>query len=118
MSDYDQSILLISRLRSQDKSLYGLRYRSMICTVVRNDPHLLEFLLRHLIIGFSHIVIYDNNRILSGHDIIIKNLLEPFITSGFVTYVPWQQNSIDSLPNGDKNSNSEQCLKDYGKDAD
>jgi hypothetical protein len=48
ITDYDEAILLISRLRSNDKSLYGLRYRSMICTIVRNDPHILEFILRHL----------------------------------------------------------------------
>jgi hypothetical protein len=118
ITDYDEAILLISRLRSNDKSLYGLRYRSMICTIVRNDPHILEFILRHLIIGFSHIVIYDNNRIFSGHDIIIKNLLAPFIAAEVVTHVPWEQNSTDFLPNGNKNSNSKECLNKYGKNAD
>jgi hypothetical protein len=117
-TDFDKAVALISRIRSDYRSLHGLRYRSMICTVVRNDPHILEFILRHLISGFSHIVIYDNNRIFAGHDIIIKNLLAPFIAAGVVTHVSWGQESIDSLPNGIKNGNTGECFEKYGKDAD
>ncbi|CAF2872835.1 unnamed protein product [Rotaria sp. Silwood2] len=118
VSEFDEAVKIISGLRLKSTSLYGLKYRAMICTIVRNDPHLLEFLLRHLITGFSHIVIYDNNRILSGYDMNISNLLAPFIAADVVTHIPWYQNTTNLLPNDIKNQNSVECLNNYAKDAD
>jgi hypothetical protein len=117
-SDFDRAVKLISDLHSKSPSLRGLKYRSMICTIVRNDPHLVEFLLRHLIIGFSHIVLYDNNRILAGYDANITEVLEPFVAAGFVTHIPWHQNTTQLLENGLKNGNSGSCIDAYGRKAD
>ena len=71
----------------------------MICTVVRNDPHLVEFVLRHLIVGFSHIVVYDNNRILADYHSNITTILAPFIAAGAVTHLPWSQNTTELIEN-------------------
>lgn len=43
----------------------GTKYRAMVCTITRADPHLREFVVRNLLAGFDHIVIYDNNRVSS-----------------------------------------------------
>lgn len=117
-SDFDRAVKLISDLHSKSPSLRGLKYRSVICTIVRNDPHLVEFLLRHLIVGFSHIILYDNNRILAGYDTNITTMLEPFVAAGFVTHVPWFQNTTELLENGLKNGNSGTCLATYGPQTD
>ncbi len=117
-SDFNEAVKLISRLHFKSPSLNGLKYRSMICTVVRNDPHLVEFLLRHLISGFSHIVVYDNNRILAGYDANITTVLAPFIAAGVVTHIPWYQNTIKLLDNEIKNGNSAECIAKHGVNAD
>lgn len=114
----DQLAQIIRQISTNQSSLYGRRYRSMICTVVRNDPHLLEFILRHLIIGFSHIVLYDDNRIKAGYDTDIKNLIQPFVTAGLVTHIPSSQTTVDLLPNHMKNSQSSDCVTNYGKHTD
>lgn len=110
--------MLISNLHSKSPSLYRLKYRSMICTVVRNDHHLVEFLLRHLISGFSHIVVYDNNRILAGYDTNITTVLAPFIAAGVVTHIPWQQNTTELLQDDIKNGNSAECIVKHGVNTD
>ncbi|CAF3374591.1 unnamed protein product [Rotaria socialis] len=116
--EFDAAVKIISQLRSNSTSLHGLQYRSIICTIVRNDPHILEFLLRNLIIGFSHIVIFDNNRILAGYDANINNVLAPFIAAGVVTHIPQGGNTTDLLHNNIKNENSVECLNRYSKKAD
>jgi hypothetical protein len=116
--DFDKAIKLISTIRSNFTSLYGLRYRSVLCTIVRNDPHLLEYLVRNLISGFSHIVVYDNNRILAGYDMNITNLLAPFIAAGVVTHVPFYQNSTELLLSHVIKDKSAECVQKYGKYAD
>jgi hypothetical protein len=77
-----------------------------------------EFLLRHLISGFSHIVVYDNNRILAGYDANITTVLAPFIAAGVVTHIPWHQNTTELLDNGIKNGNSAECVAKHGVNAD
>ena len=39
------------------------KYRSLVCTLTRNDQHLREYVVRNLLAGFSAIVIYDNNQV-------------------------------------------------------
>ena len=117
-SNFDKAVNLISQIRSKHPSVNGLRYRSVICTIVRNDPHIVEFLLRNLIIGFSHIVVYDNNRIKAGYDMNITDVLAPFIKAGVVTHMPWNQESLGLLPTKIKNGNSKECVRKYGMQAD
>ena len=117
-SDFDQAVKLISGLHSKAPSLHGLKYRSIICTIVRNDPHLVEFLLRQLISGFSHIFVYDNNRILAGYDMNITTILAPFIAAGVVTHIPWAQNVSELLQSSDQYNSNNKCLDEFGRQAD
>ncbi|CAF1444204.1 unnamed protein product [Rotaria sordida] len=117
-SNFDEAVKLISRLRSNYSSIHGLRYRSMICTIARNNPHIAEFLLRNIISGFSHIVVYDNNRILAGYDSNISTVLESFIAAGVVTHVPWQQNTTKLLQFKYQQTQAKECITKYGIHAD
>jgi hypothetical protein len=118
LSDFNKAVRFISYLRTNYSSVNGLRYRAMVCTVTRNDPHIAEFILRHLISGFSHIVVYDNNRILTGHDMDMRAVLEPFVVAGVVTYVPWFQDSTELFQTEDKNDQGNECIRKYGRRAD
>lgn len=82
----------ITTLGSCGQSAHGKRYRSLICTIVRNDLHLREFIVRHLLLGFCHIVVYDNNQVLRGRDHDITPVVEPFVKQGAVTHIPYLQN--------------------------
>ena len=117
-SNFDKTVQLISRIRSNYSSTTGLRYRSLLCTIVRNDPHIVEFLLRHLISGFSHIVVYDNNRITAGYDMNMTHVLAPFIIAGVVTHVPCHQKWSDLLLDELKNWDNKECIRKYGMNAD
>ena len=109
----------ILRLGRAGTARRGGKYRSMICTVTRNDLHLREYIVRNLLAGFSHIVIYDNNQIEKGIDYDIGDLLAPFISKGAVTHVPWIQNMTgDNLQNDDKNGVSHECIQRFGQMAD
>lgn len=55
------------------------KYRSMICTITRNDRHLREFIVRHLLAGFSHIVIYDNNQVTNSVSLYFLSTMDSFI---------------------------------------
>lgn len=91
----------------------------MICTITRADPHLREFVVRNLLAGFSHIVIYDNSHVAEGADCDVLPVMAPFIETGAVTVVPWGSNITGALlPNDDKNGNSIKCINDYGHMAD
>lgn len=117
-SDFERAVQLVSTLRTNSTSKQGLKYRSLICTIVRNDPYLMEFLVRSLITGFSHIVVYDNNRIYAGYDTNISSMLAPFIAAQLVTHVSWDQNNTDLLTNDDKVVGALQCINTYEKFAD
>jgi len=62
----DKIITEIIQLSKPGKSPRGKKYRSMICTLTRNDIHLREYVVRNLLAGFAHIVIYDNNHVSSS----------------------------------------------------
>lgn len=51
----------------------------------RHDVHMREFIVRNLLVGFSHIVIYDNNQIGAQQDFNITSLLQPFVEAGLVS---------------------------------
>lgn len=53
----------IVRLAKVQKSPQGKPYRSLICALSRNDAHLREYVVRNLLAGFAHVVIYDNNQV-------------------------------------------------------
>ena len=118
LSDFEQAVKLISDLHSKTPSLYGLKYRAMLCTLVKNDPHLVDFFLRHLITGFSHFVIYDSNRIEADFDMNITAILAPFVAAGVVTHVPWLQNTSELAQSDKTNNKRQECFWKYGLDAD
>jgi len=86
----DNTVEHIRRLGNQGVSRTGKDFRSLICCLTRNDMHLREFVVRNLLAGFGHIVIYDNNQVESGIDYDVRETLAPFTAQGAVTLVPWQ----------------------------
>lgn len=64
----DEMMAELIKLGQFGKSVRGNKYRSMICTTSRNDIHLREFVVRHILVGFAHIVIYDNNQVRSKRE--------------------------------------------------
>ena len=57
-------------------------------STIRNELHLREFILQHLITGFSHIVITDDNLVEKNQDTDISLIVEPFVKIGVVTVIP------------------------------
>ena len=101
------------------RSSHGKRHRSLICALTRNEGHLREWVVRHLLAGFGHIVLYDNNQVEKGIDLDIRPMLAPFVAAGAVTLVSWNQNaSAAHLSNDAKNNNSQECVASYGHLAD
>jgi hypothetical protein len=58
----------VLELGNAGESRQGRPHRSLICTITRNDPHLREYVVRNLLAGFGHIVVYDNNQVRSQSD--------------------------------------------------
>jgi hypothetical protein len=110
----------ILRLGDAGSSTKGKDFRSLICCITRNDVHLREFVVRNLLAGFGHIVIYDNNQVGQGIDYDVKEMMAPFITQGAVTFVLWHQDKAAEEPLGNeaKNGNSQECVTTYGVGAD
>jgi len=99
------------------RSSHGKRHRSLICALTRNEGHLREWVVRNLLAGFGHIVLYDNNQVENGIDLDIRPMLAPFLAA--VTLVSWNQNaSATHLSNDAKNTNSQECVAAYGNLAD
>ena len=75
--------------------------------------HLREFVVRNLLAGFGHIVIYDNNQVGQGIDYDVKEMLAPFVADGVVTLVPRQQDQAATGPfaNDAKNDNSKNAWR-------
>ena len=116
----DSTVDAILRLGNAGKSARGKDFRSLICCITRNDVHLREFVVRNLLAGFGHIVIYDNNQVGQGIDYDVKEMLAPFVSRGAVTLVPWHQDKAAEEPLGNeaKNGNSQECVATYGVRAD
>ena len=110
----------IRRLGNSSKSSREKDFRSLVCCITRNDVHLREFVVRNLLAGFGHIVIYDNNQVGQGIDYDVEEMLAPFVAQGLVTLVPWRQDQAVTGPlaNDAKNDNSKECVATYGARAD
>lgn len=100
--------------RSSDKK----KHRSLVCAKTRNDAHLREFIVRTLIAGFGHIVLYDNNR--HDMDYNVSSVVEPFVLQRVVTVVPWKKDASPDkmLGNGAKNDGTRECIETYGTTSD
>jgi hypothetical protein len=59
----DAIVASLVKLANPGKSRRGRKYRSLVCALSRNDVHLREYVVRNLLAGFGHIVIYDNNQV-------------------------------------------------------
>ena len=87
--------------------------------LTRNEGHLRVWVVRNLLAGFGHIVLYNNNQVEKGIDLDIRRMLAPFLAAGAVTLVSWNQNaSAAHLSNEAKNNNSQECVAAYGHLAD
>jgi len=100
------------------KSPRGKKYRSLICTAVRNDAHMREFVVRNLLLGFCHVVVLDNNRVGLGRDHNISMLLAPFVQAGLVTHVAHVPDGNAALPSMAKDDAMRACLLEYGSSMD
>jgi hypothetical protein len=68
MESEDAIVATLVKLANPGKSRRGRKYRSLVCALSRNDVHLREYVVRNLLAGFGHIVIYDNNQVRSCFD--------------------------------------------------
>jgi hypothetical protein len=97
----------------------GKRWRVVMCTTVRNDPHFREFLVRNLLAGFSHIVVLDNNRIATGKDLNLTLVAQPFVAAGLVTQIPFLQDASSKyLHNDVKQRRLHECFSEFGIQSD
>ena len=63
-------------------------YRMLLCSQAAGEgPYVLEWLLHHLLLGFDHVVLYDNNPSWSRDEMAAR--ARPFQEAGWLTYVPW-----------------------------
>ena len=85
---------VLERLRSTAPSQHGRRWRSLACVPTRGEWRLREFLLRNLLVGISHIVVVDDNRLGSRADNNISSLLRPLVAMGRVNNVASQEPSL------------------------
>lgn len=64
---------------------YNKKYKFSICSIFKNEgPYLKEFVEYHLLIGFEHFYLYNNNS-----DDNYKEVLQPYVDRGVVTLVEW-----------------------------
>ena len=64
---------------------YDKQYKFSICSIFKNEgPYLKEFIEYHMLIGFEHFYLYNNNS-----DDNYKEVLKPYVDSGVVTLVEW-----------------------------
>lgn len=64
---------------------YDKQYKFCICSIFKNEgPYLKEFIEYHMLIGFEHFYLYNNNS-----DDNYKEVLKPYVDSGVVTLVEW-----------------------------
>jgi hypothetical protein len=109
----------LAALGNCGKSKHGKRYRSLACALVRNDIHMREFVVRHLLLGFCHIVISDNNQVSAGRDYNMTLVLQPFVQLGLVTHLPYNADgSQHFLDMETKADSARKCMVEYGNQAD
>lgn len=60
-------------------------FYTTICAIAKDEnPHLKEWVLYHLAVGFEHIIIYDNNS-----KVPISQELADYVSAGLVTVIDW-----------------------------
>jgi len=56
-------VQFLLRRGNAGRSSHGKWHRSLICALTRNEGHLREWVIRNLLAGFGHIVLYNNNQV-------------------------------------------------------
>ncbi len=85
---------------------YRLRYELTACLKFKNAaPFLAEWLEFHLLVGFEHFYLYNNN---SSDD--YRASLEPYLRAGVVTFTEWPQ--FPAFPKAD-----EDCIARHRHEA-
>ena len=68
-------------------------YYTTICAIAKDEnPHLKEWVLYHLAVGFEHIIIYDNNS-----KVPISQELAEYVSAGLVTVIDWPLTDAQQL---------------------
>jgi hypothetical protein len=117
----NSTLMALSKIIDRTPSRNGHKWRSIICTTVRNELHLREFIIRNLLTGFSHIVIIDDNLVEENQDMDIKMVVDPFVKIGAVTVVPSFRRAHRNILEGSqsaKNIDDFHCINTYGVQAD
>lgn len=97
----------------------GKRWSIAMCTMVRNDVHLREFLVRMLLAGVSHIVLLDNNHVGIHQDHNITLMVQPFVEAGLVTHEMFTHaKGYSFLHEDDKRRRVHECFAKFGSQAD
>jgi hypothetical protein len=105
-------------LRSKHGSRSGKQWRAAVCVITRNARHLREFIIRNLYIGFSHIVVLDNNRVEQGQDLDLEPVLAPFVARGLVTHQMLNRSASARLLEVERDRAMHACARDTGALAD
>jgi hypothetical protein len=79
-----------------------MKYFLSLCTIIKNENNLIEFILYHWLIGIEHFYIYDNDS-----DPSIKNILNNYILKKICTiiYFPGKAQQINAYNH---------CIKNFG----
>lgn len=106
-------------LLSKDKPKRGTHYKAILCTLVRQELDLKEFLIRNFLSGFQHIRLYDNNRLQFRRDWNISPVIEPFVEMGLVSHVSWYQYISEPLDEDiNKKTYTKACYDDFKNKTD
>ncbi|KAJ3156369.1 hypothetical protein HDU89_004151 [Geranomyces variabilis] len=96
------------------------RHHLALCSNIRNERRLKEFLVRAFLVGFQHIYLYDNNMLPLGRDMDQYETVAPFIKAGMVTHIrtPQSQGSNYTSDYTDMLNNMYDCESTYGPTTD
>ncbi|KAJ3169376.1 hypothetical protein HDU87_000651 [Geranomyces variabilis] len=96
------------------------KYHLALCSNIRNERRLKEFLIRAFLTGFQHVYLYDNNMVPLGRDIDHYETVAPFIKAGMVTHLRTAQSRRSNYTSDymDMLDNMYDCESSYGPTTD
>ena len=68
------AFVALSSLHDRSPSRFGNKYRSLICLTIRHELHLREFLLRYLLLGFSHVSWSTTTKLVCSNSLSFSSL--------------------------------------------
>lgn len=113
---FDKSLSLTDEKLHKIKQLLvkpvdGKKMKVVLCTVVRQELNLKEYLVRNYLLGFQHIYVYDNNRIRWKVDYDISEVMAPFVKMGVATHIPYAQDKEGAVNETEKEFFQSDCYQ-------